>query len=151
MGAIEGLDGMRSSNQRESTSIMQLLRDNVTLWAFHMEEMMNPDAERDDDYNDGIDIMKYGKRVMAQNTEDPVSEKDKLRNGLIEVFEEVTNDKMYKEVIEVILEYEAYINLSKFRCIECNNYFGSDVFEYRCSQCFEEVHGVEERKRLCKE
>jgi len=174
--AIEGLDGMHDSNYKDSTLIMQLMRDNNTLWAFTIEQMENPDAEKDDDYNDGIDIMKYGKRVkaekhdpnsaqdmhdmksdmqklglMAQNTEDPLSEKDKLRSGLVEVFREVTNDEMYNEVIELILEYEAYITLTQFKCTECNNYFGCDVFEYRCSQCFEAEHGVDERKRRCQE
>lgn len=174
--AVACIDELDDSHYKDSTLVMQLLRDNYTLWAFEIEQMGNPDAQNDDDYNDGIDIMKYGKRVkakkhdpnseqdmhdlksdmqklglMAQNVEDPMSEKDKLRNGLVEVFREVTHDEMYNEVIELILEYEAYINLSQFRCVECSNYSGCDVFEYRCSQCFEEEHGVEERKRRCKE
>lgn len=95
------------------------------------------------------DMQRLG--LMAQNTEDPQSERDKLRLGLVAVFEEITNEEVYKEIIHLILEYEAFIDLSKFKCTACNNYFGCDEFENLCSECFEERYSVEERKRRCTE
>lgn len=95
------------------------------------------------------DMQRLG--LMPQNTEEPESEKDKIREGLVAVFQEITNEEMYKEVIHLILDYEAWIDLSRSQCESCGNYFGCDVFENLCSECFEEEQGVEERKRRCKE
>ena len=53
--AIEDLDNLDQSNYKDSTMIMQLLRDNVTLWTSEVEERNNPEFKRfEDEYNDGM-------------------------------------------------------------------------------------------------
>jgi len=170
--AIEKLDEMNDRNYKASANIMQLLRDNVTLWGEMADE---------DELHDGIDIAKYGKYVkatrhnadseqdmhdmkadmkklglMSQNTKDPTNPMDKIRDGLTNLLVEISGDKdgdegLYGAVIDIILEYEAFIDLSRFKCIECDQYFGCDAFDNLCSGCYETRYDEAKRKQQCKD
>merc|ERR1712130_628282 len=172
--AIENLDQIADNS---SSTMLQTMRDNISLWKEELAEQQE-DA-MGDDYNDGIDIKKYGKYVkatrhnpncaqdlhdmkadmqklglMAQNKEDPTNPMDKVRNGLKDLFVEISggeSDGLYEDVIDLILEYEAFIDLSRFKCPECKKYFGCDVFNNLCSQCFEKRYDVAMRKQTCKD
>merc|ERR1712048_1128815 len=91
---------------------------------------------------------------MPQNTKDPTNPIDKIRDNLTNVLLQVSGDingdeGLYVDVIDIILEYEAHIDLSRFKCIECDKYFGCDAFDDLCSGCYEIQYGVEKRKQQC--
>ena len=165
--ALENLDGFNNFNYRDSTRIMQLLRDNLAIWT-------------EDDDNDGIDIYKYAQPVkatkhnpddeqamhdmkadmkklglMPQNTEEPSNPMDKVRDNLRDLIAEISDDGenggLYAVVVDLILEYEAFIDLSPIKCFFCQEYFGCDVFHGFCSECYQQQFDEATRKKQCKE
>merc|ERR1712129_369805 len=134
---------------KEVTTIMQLLWDNLSVWT---------ELQNENDSNDGIDIDKYGKNVnseqLEQDTKEPDNPMDKIRDGLTDLLMKITGDQddsLYVDVIDVILEYEAFIDLSRFKCIECKEYFGCDVFDNLCSVCYVNRFDESKRKQQCEE
>jgi 14-3-3 protein beta/theta/zeta len=49
--AIEQLDSLSEEHYRDSTLIMQLLRDNLTLWAAREDENIGGELEKDPEEN----------------------------------------------------------------------------------------------------
>eukprot|EP01084_Bolivina_argentea_P319527 554217_1 len=94
---------------------------------------------------------------MTQNKKNPNNPMDTIRNNLYEVFIEINNDNdsinsdgfIYKDVIDLILEYEAYIDLSRFKCIQCIEYFGCDIFYNLCSECYVNKYGAGMMRQEC--
>jgi len=180
MKKIENDDGTfmeMVSSDRQIYNIIECIRENISQYKQDLAEKLNEEAAGDD-YNDGIDLDKYGKHVkalrhnpdsaqdmhdmkadmkklglMSQNTEDPTDPMDKVRDGLKDLFIEMCGkrDGLYAEMIELILKFEAMIDLSRFKCIECKDYYGCDVFDNLCSECYEKRYDVAKRKEHCKQ
>merc|ERR1712039_222995 len=61
------------------------------------------------------------------------------------------DEGLYVDVIDIILEYEAHIDLPRFKCIKCEKYFGCDAFDNLCSGCYEIRYDEAKRKQHCKD
>eukprot|EP01083_Nonionella_stella_P166528 557011_1 len=169
--AMETLDDADSN----AMEMLKLLRENESLWSCE-----NDDVYED---NDGIDITKYGKKakvtrhdpnseesmldmqkdmkqlgLMPQNKDDENNPMDQIRDNLYDIFAKINYNEqdhaLYEDVIRLILEYEAYIDFSRFKCANKNEgctYFGCDVFDCLCSGCFERKYGRIVMKERCLE